>query len=78
MCGGGLGEYKSSGGLLLSQIISEQLVIVAQRGSKITLQPTLHAANSLGDVPNVPSAGQEKIRPTGYCYMTSSQKGAEN
>lgn len=54
------GEYKSSGGLLLSQIISEQLVIVAQRGSKITLQPTLHAANSPGDVSQRSQCGPGK------------------
>lgn len=61
MCGGGMGgEYKSSGGLLLSQIISEQLVIVAQRGSKITLQPTSHAANSPGDVSQRSQCGPGK------------------
>lgn len=43
--GGGGGVYKSSGRPLLSQIISEHLVIVAQRGSKITFLPTLRTSN---------------------------------
>lgn len=43
----GGGKYKSSGRPVLSQIISEHLVIVAQRGSKITFLPTLHTPDSM-------------------------------
>ncbi len=46
------GQYKSSGRPLLSQIISEHLVIVAQRGSKITFLPTLHISSSMSS--NIP------------------------
>lgn len=58
--------YKSSRRPLLSQIISEHLVIVAQRGSKITFLPTLCTSNSLSA--NIPHVVQTESRPREYCY----------
>jgi len=65
-CGGdGVGgKYKSSGRPLLSQIISEHLVIVAHCGSKITSLPTLRASSSLSLTSPMQS---RQRRPREYC-----------
>lgn len=79
MVEGGRGEgggYKSNGRPLLSQIISEHLVIVAQRGSKITFLPTLHTSNSMSS--NIPHLQQTESRPGDYCYEIPSQNALGN
>lgn len=70
------GEYKSSGRPLLSQIISEHLVIVAPRGSKITFLPTLRTSNFLSS--NIPHVQRAKSRPREYCYLIHSQNALGN
>lgn len=65
--------YKSSGRPLLSQIISEHLVIVPQRGSKITFLPTLHTSNSLSRAPAFPHVKQTESRPRAWRHKMPSQ-----